>query len=396
MARRTVRIVDGTLRDGEQAPGVVFHVDEKIAFAEALSELGVETLDAGFPTVSENERRAFQEMAHRDLKAKVGATVRCHPLDLDLAKESGVQSVFMFHAVSDLHMQYKLVVDRQEVESRVAEMCTYSAKLGLETYFVAEDSARQEAPWVARLCDIAAENGAAGAILCDTVGVMTPLSMKRHVDGVRQALKSSLSLGIHCHNDFGLATANTLAAVEAGVDLVTCTVCAIGERAGNAALEEVVTALEILMDIGTGIELTRLPEVAAQVERMSGFFLPPHKAVVGRNVFTHESGVHVQGMLANRQCYESIDPHAVGRETELVLGKHSGRALVRSLLEQRGVSFTNPEVSEISNRIKRAKEEKSKDDFERVQISLEQHYRDMIGVSEEEFWRIAEEVLSHD
>jgi 3-isopropylmalate/(R)-2-methylmalate dehydratase large subunit len=391
--QRSIQIVDCTLRDGEQAPGIAFTLDEKLELAKALSEAGVGTLDAGFPSVSEEEFDTLGQMIGLGLPAKVGATVRATTSDLDLAKDCGLRTVFMFHPASDIHIKYKFGISKPEVEERVARACAYSSKLGLQTFFVAEDSARQDCKWVAKLCDIAAENGAAGAILCDTVGILHPQGITDHVRGVSGAMKSALPLGIHCHNDYGMATANTLAAVSAGCVIVTATVNGIGERAGNAPLEEVVVALEELMQIDTGVNLAALPGLSSLVERMSGFFMSPCKPVVGRNVFTHESGVHVQGMLANPLCYESLAPERVGRTSRLILGKHSGTKLVQHLLSSRGISCTGPQLSEISKRVKKAKEKASKREFAKVAAELDEHYDHMVGLRDSEFWAIADEVL---
>lgn len=390
--RKQVQVFDCTLRDGEQAPGVVFPMIEKVELGKALSRAGVKTLDASFPAVSEDERHALSCMAKSGLAARIGATVRSNPEEVDLAKECGAETVFIFLPVSDILIKHKLRISKDEVEKRVKEVCSYSSGSGLETFFVAEDSARQDYRRVARLIDLAAEAGANGAILCDTVGVLTPDGIREHVQGVIKSMKRSLVLGIHCHNDFGLATANTITAVLAGVEIVTCTITGIGERAGNAALEEVVVSLEELLNIDTGINLCALPDLAATVEKMSGFFQVPNKPIIGRNVFTHESGVHVKGILSNPICYEALSPERVGRKSSFVFGKHSGRSLVRHILSRNRISLSEERITQICHRIKKLKEHKSKESIEHMQRVLNDYYRDMIGIPEEDFWKIVEKV----
>ncbi len=388
-------VVDCTLRDGEQAPGVVFQVEEKRALGRALSEAGVHILDAAFPAVSSEECLALRRLADAGLGARVGATVRAIPWELELAREHGAEVVFVFHPVSDIHLRQRMTITRDELERRVASVCRHGARLGLRVFFVAEDSARQDEAWVAHLCDEAAAAGAEGAILCDTVGVFTPDRAGRHVGRVLDLMRRPIPLGIHCHNDFGLASANTLSAVAAGASIVTATVTGIGERAGNAALEEVVAALEELLGIGTGIDLTALPRLAEMVERFSGFFTSPTKPIVGRNVFSHESGVHVHGMLADPRCYEALPPERVGRSSRLVLGKHSGKSLVRLLLLRRGIEPDEEMVAAILDRVKETKQGKSKRRFAAVRRDLESHYETLIGLSDREFQRIVEELTPH-
>ena len=391
---RKIRIFDCTLRDGEQSPGVVFTPEEKLAFSRKLVEAGVHVLDAAFPAASQDERDTIRLISSARLNALVGATCRAVPEEIEMSIECGANSVFVFLPVSDIHIRSKLNISHEEIEKRLREICGFAVSRGIETFFVAEDSARQDVGWVARLCDIAASSGAHGAILCDTVGVMTPDDIRQHVRGVREKMAYRLPLGIHCHNDFGMASANTVTAVVAGVDIVTCTVNGIGERAGNAALEEVVASLEELLGIHTGIDLSALPDLSLMLEEMSGVLLPPTKPVVGRNVFTHESGIHVQGHLKNRMCYESLAPERVGRRSRMVFGKHSGRALVRHVLSASGIECTEDHVTEICTRLKEAKERAPKDGFFRIRELLDEHYRNMTGVSEQEFYSIVEEVTS--
>ncbi len=389
--KRKVHIFDCTLREGEQAPGVIFRIKEKIELGKALSLAGVNTLDTGFPAVSEDEIQALRGMAKSGLTAKLGVTVRAVPQEIDLAKKHGAETVFIVMSVSDIHIKHKLGATRGVVEQQLKNICSHSSRLGLETFVVAEDSARQDCRWVARLCDLAADVGADGAILCDTVGILTPDGIRKHVQGVLNAMESSLALGIHCHNDFGMATANTITAVLSGVDIITCTVNGIGERAGNAALEEVVVTLEELLNIDTGIDLCALPSLANSVESMSGYFQAPDKPIVGRNVFTHESGMHVKGMIKNSLCYQAVSPKLIGRNEHFVFGKHSGRSLVRDKLTHLGISYSEKDITEICYRVKKEKENKPKDNIAHLQQTLENYYRKMI-ISDKEFFKIVKEV----
>jgi isopropylmalate/homocitrate/citramalate synthase len=307
-----IRFADCTLRDGEQAPGVFFTLEEKLAIADLLDAAGVDILDAGMPSVSNDERETLAALVAQKYQATVAATVRATRGDIDLALSCGIGEVFLFMPVSPQHLKHKFRIDLKQAQRRIDDAVGYATSKGLRVHFVAEDSVRADPKQLAPMLDRVSDLGAVTAIICDTVGVMTPATMGEYVRTLRQRMKRPLDLGIHCHNDYGLGTANTLTAVEAGCTLVTSTVNGLGERAGNAVFEEIVCALDDLCRAELRIDKTVLTRLSAAVARASGMFIIPTKPVVGNNVFRHESGVHVDGMLKDLSTYESISPAALG------------------------------------------------------------------------------------
>jgi len=388
-------ITDCTLRDGEQAPGVFFTLREKLAIADLLDAIGVDILDAGMPSNSEEERRTLEALLSKGYRAKIAATVRATPGDIDLAIACGIRDVFLFMPVSPQHLKHKFGLTLSEVKPRIESAVDYAVGKGLTVHFVAEDTVRADPLEVAPLLDRLGALGIASAMLCDTVGVMRPDTMEDFVRRLRGAMASAVTLGVHCHNDYGLATANTLAAIGAGCTHVTATVNGLGERAGNAALEEVVCALMDLYQARLNLEVSLLPRVSELVAAASGVFISPTKPIVGLNVFRHESGVHVDGMLKDPSTYESIDPERLGRRHEYLLGKHSGRGLVENLLQKRGINALPETVSQILDIVKQAKVGRDKTPFLEMDDRLRTFWSEQLSFSEDEFWNIVHAVLEH-
>jgi isopropylmalate/homocitrate/citramalate synthase len=382
---------DCTLRDGEQAPGVFFTLEEKLAIAAMLDATGVDLIDAGMPSVSKEERAALAALVARNLRARVAATVRALRSDVDLAVECGVKEVFLFMPVSPQHLQHKFGIDLDTARARIDDAVGYAVERGLRVHFVAEDSVRAAPEQIAQVFDRVAELGAVSAIICDTVGVMTPQTMERYVRTLRAHMTRTLTLGIHCHNDYGLATANTLAAVSAGCTLVTSTVNGLGERAGNAVFEEVVCALDDLYDADIAIDKSMLNPLSQAVAQASGMFIMPTKPVVGHNVFRHESGVHVDGMLKDPSTYESICPEPLGRSHEYVLGKHSGSGLIDALLAEKGIVCTPEQTARILDRVKAIKISTSKAPLRVMAARLDELWSRHLSFCEEDFWAIVYE-----
>jgi isopropylmalate/homocitrate/citramalate synthase len=383
-----VRFVDCTLRDGEQAPGVFFTLEEKLAIADLLDAAGVDVLDAGMPSVSKEERDTLQALVARGYRATVAGTVRALRYDIDLAVDCGLAEVFLFMPVSPQHLKHKFGIDLRQAQRRIDDAVGHAIGRGLRVHFVAEDSVRADARQVASVFDQASGLGASSAIVCDTVGVMSPQGMADNIRILRDRMKKEIALGIHCHNDYGLATANTLSAVWAGCTLVTSTVNGLGERAGNAAFEEVVCALGDLYRAGSSIDRKVLPRLSEAVARASGVFLTPTKPVVGFNVFRHESGVHVDGMLKDPSTYESINPKPLGRVHELLVGKHSGCGLIEARLAAKGISATPDLVRRILERVKAAKVSGSKDAVRAMAERLNEFWSRYLSFDDEEFWAI--------
>jgi len=345
-----VVIYDTTLRDGEQTPGVSFTPEQKLEIAHLLDELGVHQIEAGFPVVSEGEREAVRRIAREDLDADILCLARTLRGDVDAAVECEVDGVITFIATSDLHLKHKLKMSREEVLERIADTVEYAKDHGLWVAFSAEDGTRTEFEFLEKVYRTAEECGADRVHATDTVGVMIPEAMRRFVRKIRRVV--DLPIGVHCHDDFGMAVANSLAAVEAGAQAISTTVNGIGERAGNAALEEVVMALEKLYGLDLGLNTEVLAELSRKVAEYSGIDVPPNKAVVGENAFRHESGIHVAAVLEEPRTYEPMDPREVGMERKIVLGKHTGRKAVIAKLKELGVEPEEEIVEEVLREIK--------------------------------------------
>jgi len=389
-----VQFADCTLRDGEQAPGVFFTLEEKLAIAALLDASGVDIIDAGMPSVSKEERATLTTLVAQNYRASIAATVRALRADIDLALECGVKEVFLFMPVSPQHLQHKFGIDLARAQRRIESAVSYAVANGLRVHFVAEDSVRADPQQLAAVFDRVSELGAVSAIICDTVGVMTPHTMDRYVRTLRASMTKSLVLGIHCHNDYGLATANTLAAVNAGCTLVTSTVNGLGERAGNAAFEELVCALDDLYEAEHGVDKAMLSHLSDAVAQASGMFIVPTKPVVGYNVFRHESGVHVDGMLKDPSTYESICPSPLGRAHEYLLGKHAGGGLVDVMLAEKGIT-SSPELTQrILERVKASKVSTNKAPLRVMAARLTELWSRYLSFSEEDFWAIVYEEMS--
>jgi isopropylmalate/homocitrate/citramalate synthase len=278
----------------------------------------------------------------------------------------------------------------------MGDVIRHADKKGFLINLVAEDAARAEIPFLVDILSRAFHRGARRAFICDTVGVMEPFRMKNLVKKVRDRIPQEMELGVHCHNDLGLATANTLAAIEAGVNYPSVTVNGIGERAGNPALHEVVLALEKIYHRQHGIDLQGLYSLSRLVEQCSGIFIPPHAPIIGLNAFRHESGIHVDGILKNSQTYKIIDSKEVGRESSFVLGKHTGTQTILHLLGQKGYEANEEELKEILQRVKGRKTVKGKAEIHRMAREMGSYYEGSLNFPLEAFWDIAKGVLKKD
>ncbi|MCX8118003.1 MAG: homoaconitate hydratase [Desulfobacterota bacterium] len=388
-----ILIVDGTLREGEQSPGVFFTKDEKVEIALALDRAGVPLLDVGMPSISEEEREAIKAIAQLGLRASVGVSIRLRKEEVDQASLCGVKEVFVICPVSALHLRSRLGTDESGVRALLKGVIEYAMTKGLLVNLVAEDATRGDLHFLNDLTTQAYRWGARRVFLCDTVGVMEPFKMKEFVKGVREAIPEEMAIGVHCHNDFGLATANTLAAIEAGATFPSVTVNGIGERAGNPPLHEVVLALERIYRRPHRIDLKQLYGLSRLVERASGLFIPPHTPVVGFNAFRHESGIHVDGLLKNHQTYKAIEPEDLGRDSSFVLGKHTGAQAVLHLLKERGYEASEGEVREILRQVKARKTSEEKRGIGEMAKALERYYQEHLDFPLEKFYEIVEGVL---
>ncbi|MCY0891757.1 MULTISPECIES: homocitrate synthase family protein [Pyrobaculum] len=346
-----MRIFDTTLRDGEQMPGVALSPSEKLQIALALDEAGVDMIEAGFAAVSKDEQMAIRQISKEVATAKVVSLARMAKSDVDAALDADVDMIHLFIATSDIHLKYKLGITREEAIRRIEEVVSYAKSHGVDILFSAEDATRSDLDFLVEAYKTAISAGADEINVPDTVGVMTPSRMVYLIGYLKQRLPP-VPMHVHCHDDFGMAVANTVTAIENGADVAQVVVNNFGERAGNAALEEVVAAVHYLLGYKTNIKLEKLYELSQLVSKLFGIPVPPNKAVVGENAFSHEAGIHVHGVLNNPFTYEPMRPEDVGNRRRIVLGKHSGRHAVVWALKNIGVEPTDDLVDYVLNAVK--------------------------------------------
>ena len=355
MRSERVRIFDTTLRDGEQSPGCSMDLEEKVQLARKLQTLGVDIIEAGFPIASEGDFAAVKAVAAECREVTVAALCRTSELDVRRAAEalSGAARprIHTFVATSDIHLEYKLKKTRAEVIDMTRQAVRLARSFAEEVEFSAEDATRSDRDF---LCEVFATAVAEGATILnvpDTVGYTLPTEFAQLVRTVRERVvgdREDITISVHCHNDLGLAVANSLTAIDAGARQIECTINGIGERAGNASLEEIAMAMRVRADrlpFDTGIDTTQLYSTSQLLSRTIGFGVQPNKAIVGRNAFAHEAGIHQHGMISNPLCYEIMTPESVGvPNNELVLGKHSGRHALALRYEELGYSLETKEL----------------------------------------------------
>lgn len=358
---KKVKIFDTTLRDGEQSPGCSMSKEDKIRIAKQLDEMGVDVIEAGFAASNQKDFEAIKEIAKVVKRATVVSLARCNKKDIDKAYESVRDAVHpkihVFIATSDIHMYYKLRMDREEVIEKVRECVTYAKGKCDEIEFSLEDATRSNPDFACRVIDTAIECGATTINIPDTVGYITNEEFKNFIVYLKcNSRLDEVELSVHCHNDLGLATANSLMAVMCGANQVECTVNGIGERAGNAAMEEVVAAIKTRSDIFdayTNIDTRKIKMISNMVIEATGSMLQNNKAVVGENAFKHESGIHQAGVISERQTYELMDPSEYGiEEDSIVIGIHSGKAAIVDKIQKMRMNPFDYEVDEIVKDIK--------------------------------------------
>jgi D-citramalate synthase len=346
-----IRVFDTTLRDGEQTPGVSLTPENKLRIAQRLDELGVDVIEAGFAAVSDGEMEAVKLIADAGLKAEICSASRGTVGDIDAVAKSGADSIHLIIPVSDLHIEVKLKKTREQV-LRITRDCVRHAKdCGLIVELSAEDATRADVAYLKKVFAAGIDAGADRVVACDTVGVLTPERSYELFADLRKSLTVPV-VSVHCHNDFGMAVANSIAALRAGANQFHATINGLGERAGNASLEEIVVSLRSLYKLKLGIKMELLYGISQLVSRLTGVYVQPNKAIVGENAFTHESGIHTQGMLAHPSTYEPIAPELVGGTRRLAPGKHSGSAGLKAALADMGLAPSEEQLKEIFLRVK--------------------------------------------
>jgi len=365
---KRVEIFDTTLRDGEQTPGIALSAEDKLRIAEALSDLGVDVIEAGFPIISVGERAAIKKIVSLGLNARVCGLARCRKEDIDAAIDCDLDYVHTFIATSKIHMEHKLKMTPEQVMAKAVESVEYAKSHGLTVEFSCEDATRTELPFLKEM-HLAVQAAKVDKInMPDTVGTMSPPAMEFLVKEVMPITKVPLSL--HCHNDFGLAVANSFAGVRYGARQVHVCVNGLGERAGNAALEEVVLGLMAFYGTRTNVDSRKISSVSKLVSTMTRIPIPDNKAVVGNNAFAHESGIHVHGVLKEPSTYEAFSPELIGMQRSIIVGKHTGAHSIKQKLIEYGVELSEEQVAKLLEQIKKlADSGKHVDDAELVALA---------------------------
>ena len=348
-----VRIFDTTLRDGEQTPGVSLSPEKKLNIAKKLDELGIDAIETGFPVISDGEREAVKMITSANLKAELCGLARTNKKDIDAAIDCGLNYIHTFIATSDIHLEYKLKMTREEALSKAIEAVEYGKSRGLQVEFSAEDATRTDREFLKKVFGEVAKAGADRIDIPDTVGYSTPQYIAEITKDAIDATK--LPVSVHCHNDFGLAVANAISGIQAGAQCAHVTINGIGERAGNASLEEFVMALNSLQfeqKWETNINTKLLYETSRYVSKLVGITVQPNKAIVGENAFGHESGIHTHGVLSNPLTYEPISPEVVGRTRWLQVGKHAGIHGMNAMLKEYGVEPNDEQTKQILDQVK--------------------------------------------
>lgn len=379
-----VTLFDTTLRDGEQTPGIALSMDDKVRLALALDELGVGIMEVGFAASGDAEKETIRKIVDLNTETTVCSLARCSHNDIDAVIDTGAKYVHTFLATSDIHLKYKLKMTREEVMAKAVDSVEYAKSHGMTVQFSCEDATRTDLEFL-KAMHIAVQDAGADAInIPDTVGVITPQAMTYLITELKKV--THVPMAVHCHNDLGLAVANSMAAVAAGAKQVHVCVNGLGERSGNAAMEEV--AMNIFSNYGIEvIDLSKIGPVSKTFSLATGYPIPANKPIVGRNAFAHESGIHVHGVLNNSSTYEAFLPELVGMDRNIVLGKHSGAHSIKDRFERLKIRFPEELMPELMASIKDlATEGKEVDDIELMaladHIQWKGKYKEIVSLKE--------------
>jgi len=347
---KIIKILDTTLRDGEQTPGVSLTPEDKLEIARALDDFGVDVIEAGSAVTSPGEQEGIRQIANEGLKAEISSYARILQSDIDTAIKCDVDSIFLVAPTSRLHIKYKLGITRNELLEKTLGCIDYCKDHGLMVDLCTEDGSRTESDFLVKLMKEATGHKIDRYTIADTVGMATSEGIYDLFSNLSNSAR--ITLGVHCHDDLGLATANTISAVRAGASMVNVTVNGLGERAGNAPLEEVIMALKKSYGYKFKVKTDKISRLSDMVERLCRIPVAPNKAIVGENAFTHEAGIHVDGILKKSETYEAIKPESVGAKRRFVLGKHVGMKSVRKMLDEQQIKVNDKQIGEIFRHIK--------------------------------------------
>ncbi|MHB1418516.1 MAG: homocitrate synthase [Bacillota bacterium] len=369
---KQVTIVDTTLRDGEQTAGVVFANKEKLRIAKLLSEIGVHQIEAGVPVMGGDEKQVIKDMVNAGLGVSIMGWNRAVISDIQHSIDCGVDAVAISISTSDIHIEYKLKSTREKVLSDMTKATEFAKKHNLYVSVNAEDASRSEVNYLQQFFREARNAGADRVRYCDTVGILNPFDTYERIKTVIN--DTDINVEMHMHNDFGMATANTFAGIRAGATHAGVTVNGLGERAGNAALEEVIMSLKYLAGIDLNFVTERFRELSEYVARASGRELPVCKPIVGTNMFAHESGIHADGALKNPMTYEAFKPEEVGLERQIVIGKHSGTAAIKSKFVEYGILLEDHQAVDILAMVRAAAIDMKRSLFDKELVYIYEEY----------------------
>jgi 2-isopropylmalate synthase len=393
-----VYIWDYTLRETSHTPTVFLTYVEKVKFVKMLDEMGVSMITVGYPALSEEEKTTVKKITNESFQqASLVASSSINKNEVDACLECGLREIAVVAPFNGIHLQYRLKMTKEQVMDKTVETIGYAKKHGVKVDFVLEDGARTPIEDILQIFEIAVKAGADRLVVVDTVGFMRPLSMRYLMSHIREGLSTlkirEIPLSVHCHNDFGLATANALAAVEEGVTYLQTCAAGFGERAGGTPFEEVVAALELLYNIDTGIELDKLYRLSQLAEKTFALPIQFHKPIIGENAFSWEVDERVQAVLTQPLLYVPFPPEIVGRESVFYLGRYSGKQLIENWLAQVGIKASPMQVEDVAKRIKWIQDKQDKGETQMTFYQIKKLLRDLHkGLSEEEFWRIVEQV----
>jgi 2-isopropylmalate synthase len=389
---------DETFREGIKAPTVYLTYVEQVKLAKLMDEAGISIINVGFPALSEEEKRNVSRIVNESFQnAKLTASAEPTKASVDACLECGIKEVTLEAPINGLNLQYRLKLTKEQALQRITDSITYCKKHGANVNFMLMDGTRTPVDDILQVFQEAAKAGAVRLGIADSVGFIRPLSMRyliSHVrDGLPDSIKKKIPLSIHCHNDFGLATANTLAAVEEGIDYVHTCVAGFGERAGIAPFEEVVTCAELLYNIDTGIDLGKISRVSQAAEKAFALPIQFHKPIIGENIFAHEVEEEVEEMMAHPLVFEPFPPEIVGRETSVFVGRNTGQRLIQEMLEKAGIRASPRQMDELFRRIKGPHEGLDKGEAQMTYYQVKKLMKDLQkGYSMDEFWRLVEQV----